>query len=214
MTSITIPDSITSIGERAFENCSGLTSITIPDSVTNIGNYAFWNCSGLTSITIPDSVTHIGWGAFEWCDGLESITVERDNPNYHSAGNCIIETASKTLIAGCKNSVIPNDGSVTSIGDYAFGGCSGLTSITIPDSVTSIGYYAFSYCSSLTSVIIPNSVTSIGYRAFYECSDLTTINFQGTKAQWRAIEKANDWDSNTGTFTVICTDGTISKANA
>ena len=106
---------------------------------------------------------------------MTPITVAKGNPKYHSAGNCVIETATKTLIAGCKTSIIPDDGSVTSIGRYAFYNCSGLTSITIPDSVTSIGERAFAGCSGLTSATIGNGVTSIGYRAFYGCSGLTSV---------------------------------------
>ena len=152
-----------------------ITYKDVPYSVTSIRSSAFNNCRGLTSITIPDSVTSIGSYVFNSCSGLESITVEKGNSNYHSAGNCIIETASGTLIAGCKNSVIPNDGSVTSIGSGAFSGCSGLTSITIVDSVTSIGHEAFCNCTGLTSITIGNSVTSIGDAAFYNCSGLTSI---------------------------------------
>ena len=152
-----------------------ITYKDVPYSVTSIRSSAFNNCRGLTSITIPDGVTSIGSYVFNSCSGLESITVEKGNSNYHSAGNCIIETASGTLIAGCKNSVIPNDGSVTSIGSGAFSGCSGLTSITIVDSVTSIGHEAFCNCTGLTSITIGNSVTSIGDAAFYNCSGLTSI---------------------------------------
>jgi hypothetical protein len=121
--------------------------------VTSIGGSAFWECFGLTSITIPNSVTSIGDSAFYGCTGLTSIVVENGNSKYDSRNNCnaIIETASNTLIAGCNNSIIPN--SVTSIGDFAFYGCSGLTSITIPNSVTSIGNGAFWGCSGLTSIV-------------------------------------------------------------
>ena len=145
--------SVTSIGIGAFSGCRGLTTITIPDSVTSIGGSAFSNCRGLTSITIPEGVTSIGIGAFSSCSGLEKIKVAEGNVNYHSAGNCLIETASKTLILGCKTSIVPTDGSVTSIRAWAFYNCSGLTSITIPDSVTSISNNAFSNCSGLTTTL-------------------------------------------------------------
>ena len=178
--SITIPEqvegySVTTIGDYAFLICFDLTSVTIPNSVTSIGESAFSDCSGLTSITIPNSVTTIGDYAFSSCSGLTSIIVALGNTKYDSRNNCnaIIETASNTLLYGCKKTTIPN--SVTSIGDWAFYGCSGLTSVTIPNSVMSIGNSAFRHCTSLTSVTIPNSVTIIGGRAFSGCSALTSI---------------------------------------
>ena len=151
-----------------------ISTVVISDGVTTIGAWAFYGCSGLTAVTIPNSVTNIGDNAFSYCSGLISIEVESGNTKYDSRNNCnaIIETASNTLIAGCKNTIIPK--SVTSIGDWAFEECSGLTSVEIPNSVTSIGEYAFRYCTGLTSVTIPNSVTSIGDEAFRFC-DLTTL---------------------------------------
>ncbi len=202
--------SVTSIGYMAFEGCTGLTSVTIPDSVTSIGFLAFANCTGLTSVTIPDSVTSIGYEAFLGCTGLTSITVAKGNTKYHSAGNCLIETESKTLIAGCKNSIIPTDGSVTSISSGAFSRCTGLTSVTIGKGVTSIGDDAFYGCTGLTSITIPDSVTSIGDLAFYGCTGLTSINFNGTKEQWNAISKGSYWKYNVPATQVICTGGTVS----
>ena len=175
LTSITIPSGVTSIGNDAFSGCSGLTSITIPSSVTIIGKWTFFDCTGLTSITIPEGVTRIGNYAFMSCTGLTSIVVAGGNTKYNSGNgaNCIIETATNTLIAGCKTTVIPN--SVTSIGSSAFNGCKGLTSITIPSSVTSIGERAFEDCTGLTSITIPEGVTRIGNYAFMSCSGLTSI---------------------------------------
>ncbi len=205
-----IPDSVTSIGDYAFDGCSGLTGdLKIPDSVTSIGEWAFCNCYGLTSITIPDSVTSIGAEAFHGCVGLEHIIVAKGNKVYRSEQDCLIEIESKTLITGCKNSVIPD--SVTSIGRGTFYYCSGLTSITIPDSVTSIGYFAFSECSGLKSMTIGKGVTSIGQQAFAFCSELTDIQFKGTVKEWQAIKKDFSWNDSTGEYTITCTDGTIDK---
>ena len=170
-----IGNSVTSIEAEAFFGCSGLTSVTIGNSVTSIGPVAFYNCSGLTSVTIGNSVTNIERDAFSGCTSLTGITVDTNNTTYYSEGNCIITKADNILILGCKTSVIPN--SVTSIGQSAFPGCSGLTSIEIPDSVTSIGIEAFSGCSGLTSVTIGNSVTSIWEAAFFGCSGLTSVIF-------------------------------------
>ena len=146
----------------------------VKHKVTSIGDLAFNGCKGLTTVTIPESVTSIGSQAFNDCN-LSSIIVDSNNPIYDSRNDCnaIIETSTNTLIQGCKNTIIPN--SVTSIGDFAFNSCSGLTSVTIPDSVTSIGRRAFRSCTGLTSITIPDNVTYIGDSAFRSCSGLTSV---------------------------------------
>jgi hypothetical protein len=166
---------LTGFDDDAFNGCSGLTSFTIPSNITSIGRRAFQNCSSLASITIPESVTDIYYHAFSYCTGITSITVDPGNGVYDSRYDCnaIIKTSANQLVAGCKNTIIPDN--VTRIGNYAFLGCSDLTSITIPESVTAIGNSAFYDCSNLASIEIPNSVTSIESAAFRKCSSLTTV---------------------------------------
>lgn len=186
LTSVTIPTSVTYIGNAAFYYCNRLSSVTIPESVTHIGTNAFSHCDSLTSLTIPASVTNMGVNVFSNCSGLTSIEVSSDNTVYDSRNNCnaIIETASNTLIQGCKNTTIPN--SVTVIGDFAFYNCIDLASVTIPGSVTSIGEYAFGGCTSLTSIIIPDGVTSIGNSAFYNVQHIV-YHGTATGSPWGAL---------------------------
>jgi len=172
---ITIPDSVTSIEFGAFIGCKGLTQIKIPNSVVYIGNAAFYSCTGLTDLTIGNGVTVIGLNAFKYCTSLSSINVYPLNKTFRSLGNCLIETENKILRLGCKNSVIPTDGSVTSIGEEAFNGCSNLKSITIPGSVWRISPNAFSGCSKLSDVTFEEGVVSIEKDAFYVCENLTSI---------------------------------------
>ena len=199
---VTIGNKVTSIGKDAFCDCDGLTSVSIPNSVTSIGDFAFDSCSGLISISIPNSVTSIGEDAFYNCRKLTSVHVtdiaawckiefknHNSNPFYYARHFYLNEEEIKDLIIpnsvtsirnfafyncnGLTSVSIPN--SVTSIGEIAFAGCKGLTSISIPNSVTNIGDYAFGNCSGLISVLISNGVSSIGQHAFNVCSRLTSV---------------------------------------
>ena len=180
ITKLVIPSSVTSIGDWAFCNCSGLTSVTISEGVTSIGSSAFSFCCSLTSVAIPSSVMSIGSYAFGGSYGLSSVTVDEGNGVYDSRNNCnaIIETATNTIIMGCLNTVIPE--SVTSIGDNVFSGCTGLMSVTIPSSVTSIGNSAFSGCSNLLSINLPPNLEFIGRSAFSGCANIADFNIPNT----------------------------------
>ena len=204
LSSIIIPNSVTSIGDSAFTGCSGLTSVTIPNSITSIGERAFSQCSGLTSVTIPNSVTSIGNFAFNGCASLKELIIEDgesslslgynkisnySTPEYGLFYDCPLETihigrnlsydnVTYSYSPFCRNTALQSitiGNSVTSIGSWAFSDCTSLTSITIGNSVKSIGNHAFLKCSKLTSIIIPNSVTSIGEWAFNYCTGLTNI---------------------------------------
>ena len=161
---IAIPDSVTDIGDYAFEYCCSLSNMVIPNSVTSIGDYAFYGCRSLSNIVIPDSVTKIGDYTFSVCSSLSKIVIPNSVTKIGDYAFSDCSSLSKI--------VIPN--SVTKIGDYAFSDCSSLSKIVIPDSVTDIGDYAFAHCS-LSNIAIPDSVTAIGYGAFSGCRSLSNI---------------------------------------
>ena len=183
LTSVTIPESMTSIGSEAFYNCTSLTSITIGSGVTSIGSGTFSGCSSLTSVTIPESVTSIGSSAFSDCSSLTSITI----PNsVTSIGNY--------AFYGCSSltSITIPEG-VTSIGEVAFSHCSSLTSITIPESVTSIGGSAFSDCSSLTDVYCyAENVPSTNFYAF-DYSPISRATLHVPAGSVDAYKAARPW---------------------
>ena len=200
LTSVIIPEGVTKIGINPFSWCvglkydsrgdcnaiietesnnlvSGCQNTTIPEGVVSIGDYSFDTCHQLTSLVIPASVTEMGRNPFGYCFNLTSIKVDVNNKKYDSRGDCnaIIETESNTLVAGCKNTKIPED--VVSIGRTAFFGCSRWTGIVeLPEGVTSIGDYAFGSCSQLIGVKIPKTVTSIGKDAFAYCNQLSVMD--------------------------------------
>ena len=193
VTDLVIPDSVTSIGNYAFDNCSLLTSITIPDSVTSIGEEAFSYCISLTRVTIGNGVTSIGENAFDNCKSLTGVYIT-DITTW-----CNIEFDNYASNPLCYAHKLYLDNEL-------------VTDLVIRDGVTSIGDYVFSRCTSLTSVTIGKSVASIGYAAFDGCSNLTDINCSGSMEEWNKIVKAESWDYQTGNYVVHCTDGDIKKS--
>ena len=214
LTSLTLPNSLITIEEGAFAYCSGFTGdlvipnsvvtiepsafftcyafdgdLVIGNSVTVIGDYAFDDCNGMHGVlNIPSNVTSIGTSSFRYC-AFSGMTVDPANPVFDSRDNCnaIITTSTNELLTGCVNTVIPN--TVTAIGENAFSGLDGLTSIDIPGSVTSIGAGAFSFCFDLTGdLTIPNSVTTIGSGAFFQCS-----GFDGTLTIGESVTFIGDY---------------------
>lgn len=210
---IAIPDGVTSIGERAFFSCDGLMEIEFPGSVATIKDYAFFDCNGLTHIEIPSSVTSIGSSSFGSCDRLSGLTVETGNPKYHSSGNCLIETQSKKLVIGCKDSVIPSDGAVATIGRYSFAYCLRLIDMEIPEGVATIEDYAF-YQSGVTNLNISESVTSIGSNAFTNCRDIDSLTVKNGNPKYHSegnciIETQRKTLVIGGQKSVIPTDGSV-----
>ena len=190
ITTVEFANGVVIIGDFAFDNCTSLTSIKIPSSVKEIGDFAFDSCTSLTTVEIPNSVRKIGNGAFGGYTCISHFVVDKGNPTYCSENGSLYSKDMRTLIRvpGLINSfTIPS--SVTTIGSWAFSGCTNLTSVVIPSSVTHIGYDAFYNCRSLTSVEIPNSVTKIGSSAFSCCTSLASVEIPRsvTEIEWAAF---------------------------
>ena len=178
--------SVISIGDYVFAGHSDLNRVAIPEGIVRIGESAFCECDNLVSVDLPSTVTLVDYRPFIYSENLTCITVADGNPVYHSAGNCLIETESRTLLAGCLGSTIPADGTVTAIGNEAFAGCKKLKTIHIPHQVLAIGRGAFENCAELACVTIENPAATISDDTFAGCGKLTIRAAAGSVAQKQA----------------------------
>ncbi|MBP5610352.1 MAG: leucine-rich repeat domain-containing protein, partial [Clostridia bacterium] len=229
LTSVVIPDSVTTIEHSAFSGCTGLVSFVMGDGVTKLSNGLLGGCTNLKSVTIGKGLTSVPLQLLHDCTNLESVTtpflaksfgglfgpeLSSDNSQYVPAS-----VKSVTITGGSPagnyfkdsihlTSVTIEDG-VTRTGSYT--NCTGLTEFTIPGSVKTVGSNVFKNCVNLTTVNIRLGVEKLRVYAF-SYSGVTTINFEGTVDEWNAIEKENGWDKDTQDYTVVCSDGVIPKA--
>ncbi|MBD5583507.1 MAG: leucine-rich repeat protein [Clostridia bacterium] len=207
---VELPDSLKTIGYSVFENCKNLNKINLPDGLESINVVAFSFCESLQSLHIPASVTKINGNIVKGCSALTSLTVDEANTVYTGKGNCIIQKSSKSVIAGCKTSVIPNDGSVekieqnafdhcqfnsiivpegvTDIKTYAFNSCTEMVSIELPESLINIETGAFDSCTKLASLHIPSKVKNIKERAFYGCSAIESLTVDGNNTRYKGVQ--------------------------
>ena len=195
-----ISDGITHLDISTFSGCGKMSSITIPNSVTSIGDHVFAFCGKLSEVTIAESVTDIGCGTFRGCHELTNITIPDS-----------VTSIGEYTFAYCENlTTVTLSENLTDIAPSLFEQCKSLSSVNIPNSVTSIGKQAFNDCDSLSDLTLPSSITYIGESVFYSCKVLDYLSFEGTMAQWEAIEKHELWLGGSHIANIYCSDGVIS----